>query len=92
MSDTTELPVSFLDNPHAPEVFADAVTGFFLLNGNMRLTLESARVNHISSPGPVARVVIGRVVMPVEQARNLAHGILAFLEEMGQGPSSQGSE
>jgi hypothetical protein len=37
-------PVNFIDNPHAPEVFADAGAGFFLANGNLRITLESARV------------------------------------------------
>lgn len=78
---TEQTGISFIDNPHAPEVFADAATGFFILNGNLRVTLEAARVNHITSPGPINRVVIGRLVMPVEQAELVAHGILAFLEE-----------
>lgn len=49
----------FIDNPHAPDIFSDGATGFFFLNGNLRITFEAARVNHISSPGPVSRVVIG---------------------------------
>lgn len=84
-----EMPsVSFIDNPLAPDVFADGVAGFFLLHGNLRLTFEAARVNHTSSPGPISRVVIGRVVLPVSQARELALGILSFLdgqEHRGEG-------
>ena len=33
-----------LDNPHAPEVFADGVAGFFNFAGNIRITLEALRV------------------------------------------------
>jgi hypothetical protein len=59
--------VSFLDNPHAPDVFADNATGFFNLNGNIRITFESVRVNHVTSPGPMTRVVIGRLVARFNQ-------------------------
>jgi hypothetical protein len=76
--------MTFLDNPHAPDVFADALTGFFLLNGNIRLTFESARVNHSTSPGPVTRVVIGRLVIPIAIAENMAKELLAFIEQMKQ--------
>lgn len=67
--------MGFIDNPHAPDIFADGLTGFFLLNGNIRLTFESARVSHAASPGPVNRVVIGRLVMPVDAAENMAKEI-----------------
>jgi hypothetical protein len=37
----TNMPaMELLDNPHAPDVFADSATGFFLLNGNIRITFE----------------------------------------------------
>ena len=75
-------PVSFIDTAHAPDVFADALTGFFLMNGNLRMTLEAYRVNHISNPGPVNRVVIGRLVMPVSAAEQMARSVLEFIERM----------
>jgi hypothetical protein len=74
--------VSFLDNPHAPDVFADNATGFFNLNGNIRITFESVRVNHVTSPGPMTRVVIGRLVMPLAAAEAMAKGLLGFIDQL----------
>jgi hypothetical protein len=74
-------PVTFLDNPSAPEVFADAAAGFFNFNGNIRIALESLRVNHISVPGPVNRVVLARLVMPIDAAEALARGLLDFITQ-----------
>src|SRR6266576_3781100 len=74
-------PVTFLDNPNAPEVFADAASGFFNFNGNIRIVLESLRVNHISVPGPVNRVVLARLVMPLDAAEALARGLLDFITQ-----------
>ena len=79
-------PVHFVDNPHAPEVFADIATRFFLFNGNLRIAFESFRVNHETIPGPINRVVMARLVMPAEAAEGLAKGILAFLEKMRANP------
>jgi hypothetical protein len=73
--------LGFIDNPHAPDVFADGTTGFFVAGGNIRITFESLRVSHTASPGPVNRVVIGRLVMPLEQAENLAKGLLNMIEK-----------
>jgi len=73
------------DNPHAPDVFADTASGLFIFNGNLRLTLESVRVNHVSTPGPVSRVVIGRLVMPLAGAEAMARGILEFIEKQRAG-------
>ncbi|MBB5261788.1 hypothetical protein [Rhizobium leguminosarum] len=70
----------FIDDPHAPEVFADAATGFFHFNGNIRTTFESLRVDHSTAPGPVHRVVIGRLNMPVSAAEAFARGLLDFIE------------
>jgi hypothetical protein len=74
--------IEFMDNPHAPEVFADGATGWFLMNGNIRITFESARVNHITSPGPLNRVVVGRLVLPLERAEEMAKGLLQFIANM----------
>jgi len=57
-----------IDNPLALEVFADEATGFFHHNGNLSITFSSARVDHTSDPGPVSRVVVGRLVLPVSGA------------------------
>ena len=83
--------VSFLDKPHAPDVFADNATGFFNLNGNIRITLESVRVDHSSAPGPVRRVAIGRLVMPLAAAEAMAKNILDFInrQRTQQNPPDQ---
>ncbi len=75
----SQAPI-FMDDPHAPDLFADGATGFFVLNGNMRITLEAARVSHDACPGPINRVVIGRLVLPLSAAEALAEDILAFIE------------
>ena len=91
MTDTPDR-IGFIDVPLAPEVFADAATGFFILNGNLRITFEAARVNHVSSPGPVNRVVIGRLIIPAGPAEEMARGILDFLAQQRDvaSPTAQG--
>ena len=79
--------VAFLDNPFAPEVYADTVTGYFVRNGVISITFESGRVNHVTSPGPINRVVIGRVVLPISGAQDLAVGLYDFLKSRGLAPS-----
>ena len=76
-------PLKFIDVPTAPELFASAATGFFLANGNIAITFETGRVDHSESPGPVCRVVVGRVVMPVAGAQALAIGLFDFLQKQG---------
>ena len=83
------MEATFVDNPHAPDVFADAATGFFVVNGHIKITFESARVDHSSSQGPVSRVVIGRLVMPIPAAEALARGLLDFLTQQRQGNTPQ---
>jgi hypothetical protein len=79
MADT----IALLDNPQAPELFASAATGFFVANGNIAITFESVRADHSTSPGPLNRVVVGRVVMPVQGAQALVVGLFDFLEKQG---------
>jgi voltage-gated potassium channel Kch len=91
MTDITQAPsaqLGFLDNPHAPDVFADAATGWFHFNGNVRITFETVRVNHVSSPGPAARVVIGRLVMSLQSAESMARGLLEFIEAQRSQPQA----
>lgn len=75
---------TFLDNPNAPDVFSTEATGFLVLEGNIGITFESSRVNYSTSPGPVSRVVIGRLVMPIPAAQRLALGLYDFLEHVPQ--------
>lgn len=70
-------PVTFIDDAHAPEVFADSCAGIFFLNGNIRLTFFSSRVDHSTTPGPINNVVVGRLILPLAAAENLR----LFLEE-----------
>ena len=81
----------FLDNPHAPDVYADSASGFFVLGGNIKITFESARVDHSTSPGPVNRVVIGRLVMPIAHAEALARGLIDFIEKQRASDQAQSS-
>jgi hypothetical protein len=80
-------PPPLTDNPLAPELYADEATGFFVHQGNLSITLSSARVDHRSNPGPVARVVVGRVVLPINAAVGLAVGLYDFLKKMGIDPA-----
>ena len=80
---------AFLDNPHAPDVFADGATGWFYFNGNIRITFESVRCNHESAPGQVTRVVIGRLVMSLVSAEEMCRGLLSFIgSQKGQQTST----
>jgi hypothetical protein len=71
-----------IDDPNAPDIFVDALTGYFVLNDNVRLTFERARVNHAGPPGPLNRVVVGRMVMPLDAAERMARELLAFIEQV----------
>ena len=70
---------------------ASAATGFFASQGNITITFESARADHCVSPGPVNRVVAGRVVMPAQAAQALAVGLFDFLEKQGYKYEKPGS-
>lgn len=84
-----EPQVRFIDNPHAPDVYASDASGFFILNGNVIVTLESARPDHTSAPGHINRVVIARVVLPIAAAQNLAVGLFDFLKQRDLMPEAQ---
>jgi hypothetical protein len=79
-------PLTFVDNPHAPEVFASEAVGFFLIAGNIHITFASDRVNHATTPGPINRVVTARVVIPIQAAQRLAAGLYDFLKKQGLDP------
>ena len=75
--------IEFHDNPLAPEIYASGATGFFVSNNTISITLESLRADHAEKPGPLQRVVVGRLVMPAAGAQGLAIGLFDFLEKQG---------
>lgn len=81
-------PVNFVDDPQAPETFVSGISGVFHVNGIVSVTLESHRVDHSTAPGPVNRVVVQRLVMPVSAAQALVVGLNDFLDKQGLSPSS----
>ncbi|MGE0500269.1 MAG: hypothetical protein AB7I79_01295 [Rhizobiaceae bacterium] len=73
---------AILHNPQTPDVFADAALGFLTFAGCMRITFESARSDYSQSPVVLDRVVIGRLVMPLAAAEDMARGILQQIENI----------
>ena len=61
-------------------------TGFFIHQGNLSITFSSARVDHRSDPGPVSRVVVGRVVLR-RQSRQASGREPRLRYQLGQGAS-----
>ncbi|MFT8245609.1 hypothetical protein [Roseomonas sp. BN140053] len=76
-------PAEFIDDPHAPKLYATGVSGLWLHAGTVHLTLEVGRVAHDATPGRRQRVVVGTVVMPVAAAQTLAVGLFDFLRSHG---------
>lgn len=81
----------FIDNPHAPEVFADEACGFFLMGDTLRMTFTSLRVEHSANPGPTNRVVIGRLVMTIAAAEGFQKGLADFLQTMKKAQQATGA-
>lgn len=81
--------VPYIDNPHAPDVFADAASGIFVWDGTARLTLEVLRPDHEGDGGPPRRVVVGRLIMPLARAEEMARLILMHAERMRATEESQ---
>ena len=82
------IPVNFVDNPHAPDVFATGISGFAMFFGNVSISFESARVDHSTAPGPVNRVLIGRLVLPVQIAQQLSLALHSYLVDQGLDPTA----
>lgn len=63
-------PVPLLSNPLGVEMFADEVAGIFTRAGIVRISFESLRANHDAEKSGT-RVIVGRVVLPLEGAARL---------------------
>jgi len=83
MSDEpTNVPPRLIDSGSAPTIFADAVSGVYLLNGALRLTFEAHHVDHNTSPGPVERHVTGRLVLTGAAALGLRKMLDDFIGKL----------
>ena len=83
MAEETRPPPAFIDDPHAPEVFATTAAGFFNLHGSIVITLETLKSDYATNPGTLSRVVVGRLIMPPHGAHALAVGLFDFLKTQG---------
>jgi hypothetical protein len=82
MTNNPSPPVNLLDNSGGPNIFADNVAGWSLLNGSIRITLEATLANLVTSAGPINRVIIGRLIVPLDKAEEMATGLLDFIQRM----------
>jgi len=76
-----------IDDPKAPEFFASACCGFSIGQGNVTLTFETARCNHFDPNSTMSRVVVGRIVLPVQAAQALVLQLNSALQQSGLSPS-----
>jgi hypothetical protein len=76
-----------LDDPHAPEFFATSCCGFSIGQGHVTLTFESARCNHFDPKCSMSRVVVGRIVLPIQAAQALVIELNTSLQRSGFNPS-----
>ncbi len=77
-----DAPIPVVDNPLAPDVFADRLAGAFLTNGNVHMTFLSRRCDYSKRPNIFSEVVIGRLVIPFAEAEATAKFLLDFVERM----------
>lgn len=78
--------IALTENPLAPDIFAAGVTSFALFNGVLAITLTNPRWN--MTENKFDYVVIGRLVMPIAGAQNLALGLLEYLQRNGLDPTT----
>jgi hypothetical protein len=76
-----------LDDPFAPEVFASGCCGFSIGQGHVTLTFESVRCNHYDQAGEMSRVVVSRVVLPIQAAQALVLELNTSLQRSGYSPT-----
>ncbi|CAA2108178.1 hypothetical protein [Variovorax paradoxus] len=78
---------TYVDDLHAPQVFADDVSGYWVSAGCVHITLDASRVDHSAEHCPVNRVAALRVVLPIPIAQVLAVSLYDFLKQRGLAPS-----
>lgn len=78
--------VAVVDNSFAPDVFADDVMSFGVLDGTVRITFLKVRLTE-PPPGQFQRIIIGRLIMPIPAAQRFAVGLYDFLKQRDLDPS-----
>lgn len=76
-----------VNNPHAPEVFTTGCCGLSIGPGTVTITFESAHCDHSDPHCPMERVVVNRMVMPVQAAQALVLQLNDALQRSGHSPS-----
>jgi len=76
------IPLALIENPFAPDLFADEAVGFLVVNNTMRITFASAKADHTTNAGTKTRVVTGRLVMPVAAADGLHRLLTTLIDNM----------
>ncbi len=79
--------LEFIDDPTVGELYADAVSGYGIINGTVAITLEAARWDYDQADSSPKRVVVARLRMSVPAAQNLALGLFDFLARRGLDPA-----
>jgi hypothetical protein len=79
---------TYVDDLHAPQVFADDVSGYWVNAGCVHITLDASRVDHSSERCGVTRVAALRLTLPIPIAQVLAVSLYDFLKQRGLAPES----
>jgi hypothetical protein len=79
-------PLPLIDNPSAPDLLADDIVGFLVVNKTMRITFAAAKADHTTNPATKRRVVTGRLVLPLAAAEGF-HKLLGTIIENTKSPS-----
>jgi hypothetical protein len=77
----------YVDDLHAPQVFADDVSGYWVSAGCIHITLDASRVDHSSDRCLVNRVAALRLTLPIPIAQVLAVSLYDFLKQRGLAPA-----
>jgi hypothetical protein len=72
----------------APEFFCNGSAGYFMHEGVVMITFEVGIPDHSEPPGPVSRVLAGRITMPLAAAQRHALGLYDFLKQRGLDPGA----
>jgi hypothetical protein len=78
---------NYFDDLHAPQVFADEVSGYWVNAGCVHITLDASRIDHSSDSCFVNRAAVLRLTLPVAIAQVLAVSLYDFLKQRGLAPS-----
>lgn len=76
-----ELP-PLVDDPLAPQIYADNFAGLVFNQGNLNLTFAATQADHTKDPAANRRMVTGRLVMPATALADLHTNLGHFLKDL----------